>query len=57
MMWINQQGGEGGGNVKATMRVPAPAPHQGVGDALRTAYLPRGHDLPADIVDMLTRLR
>ena len=31
--------------------------HDGVGNALRSAYLPRVSDVPTDIMDLLDKLR
>ncbi|WP_156680527.1 hypothetical protein [Sphingomonas profundi] len=36
--------------------VLAPPDHQGVGNALRSAYLPRVSDMPRDLADLLDKL-
>jgi hypothetical protein len=37
--------------------VKVPALHQGVGDALRSAFSPNTQALPADLIKLLDRLR
>jgi hypothetical protein len=37
-------------------RISAPPVHEGVGKALRAAYLPRTRELPKDIAALLARL-
>lgn len=36
--------------------VQLPQAHEGVGRALRVAYLEKGNDLPQDMADLLERL-
>jgi len=43
--------------AKRQREVRAPAPHEGVGDALRSAYCEYEHGLPDDMKALLSRLR
>jgi hypothetical protein len=40
----------------ARTKVVAPVRHEGVGNALRTAYIPRTSDMPSDMADLLDKL-
>jgi hypothetical protein len=37
-------------------RIIAPARHEGVGNALRRAYISHNYDLPADMVALLAKM-
>jgi hypothetical protein len=39
-----------------TETVAVPRAHEGVGNALRACFTPRGNELPADMCALLTRL-
>ena len=55
MMWISQTGPGASGDGPFSVRPPTT--RDGVGDALRTAFLPRAHDLPDEISELVKRLR
>jgi hypothetical protein len=45
-----------GFRVSRMQRVDAPKAHEGVGNALRSAFAPTIHDLPADMIELLAKL-
>ena len=56
MMQIKQTG-EGGGPMHYPQPVVVPARYDGIGSALRSAFLPRASDMPDDLGRLLDRLR
>lgn len=53
---LGQAGAARGGDKGRIVTVTPPAPHEGIGNALRATYAPGGDALPDDMMALLARL-
>jgi hypothetical protein len=56
MQWHSQYSAREGSQRMTAEAVVLPKDHEGIGNALRSAYLPRTVDLPKEFRDLLNEL-